>query len=66
MAMITADALLQVRRIRTIGEHVGIVVELQQQGIQTTEGILDVPRDVPGVGQDAKSLAVVRLTENKL
>ena len=64
--MIATDPLLQILRVGSAGQHVGVVIKLQQQRVETTECLHDVARDVPGVGEDSETLAVIDLVKNKL
>ena len=64
--MIATDTLLETLRVWPVGQHTRIVIEFQQQSVQATESIDNMPRDVAGVGQNTKTFAIVCLAQNKL
>ena len=63
--MATANSLLEAVRIGAIFQHLRIVIELQQQCIQTTESIDDVPGDVACIGQNPKAFAVQKVNKTE-
>ena len=59
MAERPTNAFFQRRRIGSLGEHVGIVVAFENQGITTGELGFDVRCDVTGIGKQAKPARAV-------